>query len=157
MPEIKDARTNDAEFLTELSMRSKAYWGYSPDFIEACRAELTLSENEIRKHVVRVAYIAEKPAGYYYLRKLSEEKFELEALFVEPSLVGSGIGTALFKDATSKAAVSGGKLILIQGDPNARQFYLNRGARLIGESPSGSIKNRMLPLFRVLVGGGVNA
>jgi hypothetical protein len=33
------ARPNEAAVLSELALRSKAYWGYSDEFMEQCRAE----------------------------------------------------------------------------------------------------------------------
>jgi hypothetical protein len=36
---------------------------------------------------------------------------------------------------------------VIQGDPNAAEFYQRCGARKIGERPSASIPGRVLPLY----------
>jgi len=38
---------------------------------------------------------------------------------------------------------------MIDADPNAEGFYLKMGAERVGESPSGSIPGRMLPLLQV--------
>jgi hypothetical protein len=37
---IREAVSSEAALLSALAMRSKAYWGYSSDFMEKCRAEL---------------------------------------------------------------------------------------------------------------------
>ena len=37
--------------------------------------------------------------------------------------------------------------MIIQGDPNAKNFYLKVGAKLIGERESASIPGRYLPVF----------
>ena len=42
-PPIRSARPEEAETLSALALRSKAYWGYPADFMEACREELTLT------------------------------------------------------------------------------------------------------------------
>ena len=36
---IRNARPQEAEWLSELAVRSKGYWGYSPEFLEACLAD----------------------------------------------------------------------------------------------------------------------
>ena len=40
---IRLARLDEAEQLTQLALRSKASWGYSEEFMAACRDELTLT------------------------------------------------------------------------------------------------------------------
>jgi hypothetical protein len=39
---IRPARPDECELLSELALRSKGCWGYDAEFLEACRAELTL-------------------------------------------------------------------------------------------------------------------
>jgi hypothetical protein len=34
---IRSANPDEADFLTELALRSKAVWGYSQDFLDSCR------------------------------------------------------------------------------------------------------------------------
>ena len=41
----------------------------------------------------------------------------------------------------------GSKVMIIQGDPNAQNFYLKVGGKLIGEKESASIPGRYLPVF----------
>ncbi len=38
---IRPVDASEAAIISELAMRSKAHWGYSPEFVEACRAELS--------------------------------------------------------------------------------------------------------------------
>src|SRR5687768_4428349 len=40
---VRRARADEAEALTELTMRAKASWGYDAAFMAACREELTLT------------------------------------------------------------------------------------------------------------------
>ncbi len=39
---IDIANASEAKELTTIALESKQYWGYSSDFIEMCRDELTL-------------------------------------------------------------------------------------------------------------------
>ena len=45
---IRRALPSEAASQSALARRSKAVWGYSPEFMEACRDELTLSRGYLR-------------------------------------------------------------------------------------------------------------
>ncbi|MDJ0759293.1 MAG: GNAT family N-acetyltransferase [Woeseiaceae bacterium] len=144
---IRAAVSEEARLLSELALRSKAHWGYSDAFIEACRNELTVQPEQIQNCVC--ADDDGVVIGFYGLAELADDGVELEALFVEPSSIGSGVGKALIEHAISRAASLGASRMLIQGDPNAEAFYLAAGASRVGERASGSIPGRSLPLFEI--------
>lgn len=148
---IRSAATTEAGLLSALAMRSKAYWGYSSEFLEACRAELSYSPDQIEssKLMFTVAEVAGAVTGFYALEQLSPTEFELEALFVDPNHIGKGVGLALIEHAKSTAAKLGGKSLIIQGDPNAASFYQAAGGVHTGQRESGSIAGRLLPVFTV--------
>ncbi len=141
----------EAGYLTELAMRSKKHWGYSDDFMRACRKELTLTPQQIKTGELDVmaAVKDEVITGFYALAQLSPKLFELHALFVEPEFIGTGIGRVLIRHAIDRVASQGGESLTIQGDPNAERFYLAAGGKPIGFKKSGSIPGRQLPLFRI--------
>ena len=56
----------------------------------------------------------------------------LEALFVDPSCMGSGVGSRLLERAVSEHGVT--RLDVNEQNPNARRFYERRGFRAIGRS-----------------------
>ena len=150
-PKIRAATAEDAAVLSAVAMRSKAYWGYSPAFMESCRSELTVSPEKILSGDCdyQVAIEGEIASGFYVLRMLSDIEFELEALFVEPERIGHGIGRLLIEHALRELARKDAETLLIQGDPNAASFYLAAGARHIGTRESGSIPGRLLPLYQI--------
>ena len=45
-PVVRLAEPSEAEVLTRLAMTAKASWGYSNAFMEACRAELTMTSHQ---------------------------------------------------------------------------------------------------------------
>jgi len=90
-------------------------------------------------------------AGFYALEKISANAFELEALFVEPEYIGSGVGRRLIQHALSIVAARSGTVLSIQGDPNAERFYLAAGAKLVGSRESESVPGRFLPLFEITI------
>ncbi|MCF6338854.1 MAG: GNAT family N-acetyltransferase [Gammaproteobacteria bacterium] len=148
---IRNAEPYEASYLSELAIRSKSYWGYSAKFMAACRNELVVSIEKIENEYFH--YMAAERqgevVGFYALEHLSESDFELEALFVEPRYIGTGIGKALISHAKSNAASLGGDTLIIQGDPNAEKFYLAAGGRLTGKRESASILSRFLPTFSI--------
>ena len=154
-PTIRAARPEEAQVLTELALRSKAYWGYAPEFMEACREELTIGPDKIRDDVFH-HYLAERDTdilGFYALEKLAPEgTFELDALFVAPEHIGQGVGRALIEHAKQVAARVGGRRLIIQGDPNAEAFYRAAGGEITGQRESGSVPGRFLPIFTIALG-----
>lgn len=132
-------------------MASKAVWGYSREFLQACRAELSVTPEELNgldAHYF-VAEDGEGLAGYYALVQ-AEEGLELDALFIAPDRLRRGLGKALLRHAEATALGLGARSIIIQGDPHAEGFYLSAGAARIGERPSASVSGRNLPLFRLV-------
>lgn len=148
-PTIRNAKPQEAGELSELAMRSKAYWGYSEAFMAVCRDELTVTAQKINAVDLRymVAEHESELLGYYAIEKCAEHEYELEALFVDPAHIGTGVGKALMAHAKRTVIESGGKILIIQGDPNAEKFYRAAGGKPIGMRESASISGRNLPLF----------
>ena len=117
----------------------------------ACRAELTVETDRLRDDGYQCFVATENDSvlGFYTVEPVSENVFELEALFVEPDHIGRGIGRLLIQHALDTLAKQGAARLLIQGDPHATEFYLAAGARRIGSRESDSIPGRSLPLFEI--------
>lgn len=157
MIELRPATDSDAACLTELAMRSKAHWGYTPEFMAACRDELTVVPDAIESpdsHYV-VAEDDGVVTGYYMMQRVSASRYELEALFVEPGRIGDGIGGRLLKDALDVVSACGGGRLMVQSDPNAVAFYLAAGGRPCGTRESGSLKGRALPMVEFVLTNGL--
>lgn len=148
---IREAMPGEAALLSELALRSKAYWGYSDEFLEQCRDELRYQPGQIEDDQFDFV-VAEKSAaiaGFYALKRLSATEFELDALFVEPTHIGSGVGRHLIQHALTLVAAKSGTVLSIQGDPHAERFYEAAGATLVGTRESESKPGRFLPLFKI--------
>jgi GNAT superfamily N-acetyltransferase len=153
--QIREALPAEASRLTRLAMRSKAYWGYSDAFMAACRRELTVHPRDLLRGDRRcnLATREGKIVGFYALERLPDGDFELEALFVEPGHIGSGIGRMLMDHAVETATREGATQLIVQGDPNAAAFYAAAGGTRIGERASGSIPGRFLPVYSISLSG----
>ena len=123
--------------------------------MKACRAELTVAPEQVRNRAFHfvVAEKAGQVIGFFGVECLVPLQFELEALFVEPDRIGSGIGRALMERAKGYVAARGGGTLTIQGDPHAEKFYLAAGGRLAGDRESASIPGRFLPVFAIAIPG----
>ena len=148
---FRDALPADATELSELAFRSKAHWGYSTEFMQACRRELTVTPASIAGDEILyvVAVIQQELAGFYALEDLANTRIELGALFVEPNQIGKGIGKQLVTRAKAHAIKLGARSLTIQGDPHSLEFYRAAGASVIGDMESGSIPGRFLPLLEI--------
>lgn len=151
MLEIRKVHPSEAELISALAIRSKAHWGYDREFMDSCVDELSHSKKQISDENVRY-YLAEKGAkilGFYKLENLHRDTVLLEALFIETSAIGSGVGRALFEHAKEIAKNCGGAYLEAQSDPNAELFYLAMGAKVTGRKESGSIPGRFLPMIQI--------
>ena len=144
-PTIRPARDGDLPALADLAMRSKAYWGYDAAFMEACRAELTLSARDLVESQVRVVDGGDGAKVGMVQLVVRGGAAELHKLFVDPARIGTGLGKALMQWAINAACDAGATVMEIEADPDALPFYERMGARVVGEVPSGSIPGRVIP------------
>jgi GNAT superfamily N-acetyltransferase len=145
---LRDIRPDELSSLSELCLRSKALWGYDDAFMRACRNELTLRPDELQTSYLQVAERDAIAVGLVQI-KFAGRDADLARLFVEPALLGAGIGRRLFEWATDMARSIGAVRITIEADPGAVRFYERMGARQTGFVPSHSIAGRMLPCLQL--------
>ena len=141
---IRKPLPSELQPLSDLCMRSKAVWGYDREFMDACRAELTLNEQELDTTMLALAEDGERIAGVVQVGMEAGEA-DLLKLFVDPQHLRKGIGRQLLSWAIDQARSAGAHRLIIEADPGAVPFYLGMGARQIGLAPSGSIPGRTLP------------
>jgi N-acetylglutamate synthase-like GNAT family acetyltransferase len=147
-PTIRQARPDDATALTELTMRSKAHWGYDDVFLSAARRELEFRPEKFQPGFhVYLLEDGEVILGFYSLIPRGEE-VELHDLFVEPGHIGTGCGKRLWDHAMTVARQLGFHTVIFTADPNAEPFYLRQGAVRVGQTASTISADRMLPLMQ---------
>jgi len=144
---VRRAVAADAQSLTALCLRSKAYWGYDAAFMAKVREEFVVTEDYISKCPVYVLQAGTAPVGFYGFRMIGNHPF-LSDLWIEPAYIGRGFGGMLWRHALGTARAAGYDHFLIESDPNAEGFYLRMGAERIGEIKSVST-GRMLPLLKI--------
>lgn len=153
MSTVRRARHDEVEELSDLALRSKAYWGYDEAFMEACREELTLTPEYLEKNPTFVLEDDDgRVVGLYSLEAMDDDgEVELGMLFIDPAAIGHGYGTRLFAHARREASRLGYDTMWIQSDPDAEGFYQSVGAATVGHLESRSLPGRMLPWMRLAI------
>ncbi|MGH2517316.1 MAG: GNAT family N-acetyltransferase [Ktedonobacterales bacterium] len=147
---IRRAHPEEAELLTELIMRSKAFWGYDATLLAAWRSDLTLESKVVARDPV---YCAEDRytgfiMGVSHFYRLDDDELYLDHLFVEPACMGKGVGARLWSHAVAQAAAQGLRAVVLGADPNARPFYERMGAVVVGWEESPIVPGRRTPVMR---------
>jgi GNAT superfamily N-acetyltransferase len=151
MPDIRLAKVEEAEQLTDLALRSKAHWGYSQAFMDACRHELVIHPYSIKAGEVSVLEDGDEIQGFYSLEYLKEGTAEITHLFVEPTAIGKGYGAMLWQHIKAEAIKRAYTRLLVESDPNALPFYKKMGMKVCGEKKSTIFEGRVLPLLDILL------
>jgi len=147
---LRTPKVGEAKLLTDICLRSKAVWGYDQDFIQACRSELTITEQALLASNTNYA-IATLNAEIVGIVQISMQPpyFEIVKLFVEPKWLRRGIGRTLFEWAKQKALESGAEALVVESDPGAANFYRHLGAKDDGVAASGSIPGCVIPRLKI--------
>lgn len=149
---LRRARPDEASVLSDLALAAKGFWGYDRAFIELCRSELTFSPDDVACRRFVVAELGGLVVGFYSVDG-DPPVGELGNMWIRPSKIGTGLGRAMWQDAMATATAAGFECLKIGAEPNAEGFYRKMGAERVGETPSGSIPGRTLPLMQVKVPG----
>ena len=144
---LRKARSDELPALSEMSLRSKAFWGYDQAFIDACRSELTLAADDLATTSIVVVEADGVIAGLYQL-DVDGDAADLLKLYVESSKINGGVGRTLFAAAKREAKERGAVRMRIEADPNAAGFYQRMGA-----VRSGSVEDRGAPVDVLGIGG----
>lgn len=150
---VRSAGASDAQALTRLVFRAKAFWGYPKEWMEEWREELTVTSDYVVQHRVVLAEAEQRLVAFYGL-ELRTDVAHLEHLWVEPAHIGPGLGRKLLALACEDARSNGYKVIELVADPHAEGFYLRQGAIRIGEIRGNVLGNpRVLPKMQLVLSG----
>ena len=144
---IVSANVNDAIKLTEIALKSKAFWGYSKELIENWQKDLTVTSTMISECTVYKFLVDNVIAGFYVMNPPKNKSIELEMLFVLPEFLGKRIGKQLLYHSFNKAKQQQSEAMTLLADPNAVPFYTSQGFYEIDKKES-SIVGRFLPVLQ---------
>jgi len=147
---IEKANTNDDKILTEITKKSKAFWGYSEEQIEIWSEFLTVTKEYIETKAVYNLVVEDKIIGYYSFFHESENTIKLDNLFVLPDFIGKGFGKILMNDFLLRLKNSAVEKVVLNSEPNAEEFYKKFGFVKVGQIET-SIKDRFLPIMELKI------
>jgi N-acetylglutamate synthase-like GNAT family acetyltransferase len=150
---IRAARPDEAAFISDLAVRSKAYWGYDEEFLAGSRIQLAVRPDEVARRRVTVAERDGVVVGFYALEG-DPPVGVLDLMFVDPDHLRAGVGRQLFAHVVATARAAGLTAFTIDSDPFAEDFYLTMGAIRTGETPSRVRAGRKLPRLTFAVASG---
>lgn len=124
---IRRASKDDAVILSDLTWRSKGYWGYDEEFLRHCGELLNIKASYIEQATVYVAEIDKRISGFYGLSS-DNGQHEMAYLQVEPEFLDKGLAKLLWKHALSQAKLKGWKSFKIKAEPHSEPFFIRMGA-----------------------------
>ncbi len=145
---IRAGRPEDAEEMTRLAFRSKAYWGYPDEWLSAWNEELTVTVELLKNSISCVVESNGKIIAFWNRPVIETEEVTAGLLSVAPEYIRQGYGRMLWKSIKQEALNRGISSFTIEADPNALPFYLKLGASVIREQESKLIPGRILPVVR---------
>ncbi len=141
---------DDNEVLTNITKKSKAFWGYSNEQMENWSELLTITKSYIESNIVYKLLIDNTIVGYYSYINLEDDVIKLDNLFVLPEYIGSGLGKLLMNDFMDRLKMTKTKKVVLDSEPNAEQFYEKFGFIKVGQIET-KIKDRYLPIMEYKV------
>ena len=130
--QIRRAKPDEADVLTEIAHAAKRHWGYPENWIEHWKHDLTITPDFITTNEMYVAVAGEEIAGCCAL-VMSGSLAEVEHMWIKPEHMGNGLGRALFNQVVARAKSLDARAVELSADPNAEGFYERMGATRIGE------------------------
>lgn len=148
--QIIKSSIEDSEILTEITKKSKAYWGYSDKQIESWSELLTITKSYIETNHVYKLSDNNLTIAYYSYIYLSKKEVKLDNLFVLPSYIGTGLGKLLMNNFLDRIKNTEIEKIILDSEPNAEKFYEYFGFQKTGQIET-SIKDRYLPIMELKI------
>ena len=144
MFKIRRAIICEAKNLTDLVIKSEAYWDYDSTFMENFKSLYRVTEQFISNNETFVIEENKGVIGFYALL-IDEKETSLEYFYIEPKSIGKGYGKLLWEHMVENCKNRGINDITLVTSPQAKEFYTKMGAIQIGEVDSLVIKGRKIP------------
>jgi GNAT superfamily N-acetyltransferase len=144
-PVVHKAHTCDIPTLNKISVASKSYWGYPPEWIKKWLPDLHLSEPDFSTQSIYKLDLGGSIIGFCAIQE-NKSKYEIMHLWVLPDYIGKGYGALLLNESLKKTMMQI-KDIIVEADPNAEAFYARQGFSTFDKVASYP-KGRFLPLMK---------
>lgn len=135
MIRIRPALPSDPEALSDLAARSEAHWGDDAAFLASFRERYRITSEYLARNTVFIAEEEGSILGFYAL-STGTGGTELDYMYLEPSLLGRGLGRQLWAHMADHCRAAGVATVHLVCSPGPRPFYLHMGAVETGEGQS---------------------
>ena len=130
---IRQVRPDEGELLREIAIASKGHWGYDPEVVRNWATGGDFTAEGLARKAVHVAEVNGRVVGWAGLIPRGDVCW-LDDLWIEPSSIGTGIGSHLFRHAAHVAEELGASRMEWEAEPNALGFYERMGGRYLRDS-----------------------
>jgi GNAT superfamily N-acetyltransferase len=120
---IRSAIAAERRALEELQFRASIHSTRYTDVLRAHPDAIEVPPRQFEQGLVRVAEDGDGVVGFAVLLSPVEGACELDAIFVEPDRMRTGIGRLLIDDAVARARCWGANRIEVVANPDAVNFY----------------------------------
>ncbi|WP_283591232.1 GNAT family N-acetyltransferase [Clostridium butanoliproducens] len=150
MSNIRRAKVDEYEILTDIAIKSEGYWGYDSDYMDKFKSIYNVSEEFIKNNPTVLIEEDNSVIGFYGLI-CKDNETSLEYFFIEPKYIGKGYGKLLWNYLVNHCKNLGIEAFEIVTSPQAKEFYVKMGAIPCGEVESLLKKGRIIPqlIYRV--------
>jgi GNAT superfamily N-acetyltransferase len=124
-PRLRLVAPDDFERVRELTLDSKAHWGYDRDFVRRWAEGLGFDNDRERW----VAELDGQIVGWAALVPPVDGVAVLDDLWIDPPWFGRGLGKRLFAYAADRARELGAQRLEWGAEPNAVGFYEKLGGQ----------------------------
>lgn len=157
-PLVRPANQSDVDAIFRVhgdSIRALCRERYEPGEIEAWIA-FRPPEAYRAAFASRSLFVAEWQGQIVGFGQLDPKRGEIEACYVAPEAIGSGIGTALLERMEEEARRGGHPIVRLNATLNAEPFYARMGYRWLGPARHRVSKDVNLECVRMekVLGGG---
>jgi GNAT superfamily N-acetyltransferase len=132
---IRSGRPDEGSRLREIAIGAKGFWGYEPEKIREWANQGDFTPERLGELIVFVAESDGHAIGWASLIPKGEVGW-LEDLWIDPTWIGKGVGSLLFRHASEHAKNLGGSRLEWEAEPNAIGFYEKMGGRYVRDSSS---------------------
>jgi GNAT superfamily N-acetyltransferase len=139
---IRDAIANEKADLEALQLRASLVWEEYREPLLAEPEVIVVPAGAISAGRVRVAVAGDGPAGFSVVTPVIDGACELDGLFVEPELMGRGIGRELVADVVARS--DGARRLDVIANPRAIGFY-----EKLGFQPGDTVQTRFGAALRM--------
>jgi N-acetylglutamate synthase-like GNAT family acetyltransferase len=122
---VRAAEAADYERLRELTLESKAHWGYDRELVRRWAEGLTFGGEQERWVADMDGFVV----AWAALIPPKDGVAVLDDLWVDPAWMGRGLGSRLFAAAADRARELGAARLEWGAEPNAVGFYEKVGGR----------------------------